>query len=242
MPEKGARPSWWPSHFRERVDSVQRHWLFAELDDAEWADLKAVAIRQRVAGGTRLFAKGDPTPGLHLVEEGAIKIYTMTESGAERIIDLVGPGEFCGEMGVVDRAPSSAWGAALGETALTVIPAAALERLLQSQPSVGWKISRVLAAKLRRAGEQLDEVLFLRSRERVLRHLVRLAERHGQPEGGGQVITLRLTHEELSRLAGTARETVSRTLAELQDRGLLAFRGRALWLRNVDALRQLAGC
>lgn len=219
---------------------MQRHWLFAELDDREWAEVSQAAVRRTVPGGTRLFAKGDPTPGLHLVEEGAVRIYTVTETGAERIIDIVGPGEFCGEMGVVDRAPSAAWGEAMGETRLVVISPGALERLLQASPSVGWKICRVLAAKLRQAGEQLDEALFLRSRDRVLRHLVRLAERHGEPEGEGRIITLRLTHEELARMVGTARETVSRTLAELQDRGLLRFRGRAMWVVDFDALCHLA--
>lgn len=220
---------------------MQRHWLFADLDETEWAELTRAATRTCVADGTLLFRRDDPTPGLHLVEEGAIKLYSITPEGAERIIDIIGPGEFCGEMGVINQAPSVAWGEALGETRLVIIPAAAVERLLQTAPLVGWKISRVLAAKLRRAGEALDEALFLRSRVRVLRHLVRLAERHGQPEGTGLVIGLRLTHEELAHLVGTARETVSRTLAELQGQGLLAFRGRALWVRDLAGLRGMAG-
>lgn len=220
---------------------MERHWLFAELDEPEWAALVRASVRQEVAGGTLLFRRGDPTPGLHLVEEGAIKIYTITPEGAERIIDIVGPGEFCGEMGVVDQAPSVAWGEAFGPTRLVIIPAAALERLLQSHPLVGWKIARVLVRKLRQAGEQLEEAIFLRSRDRVFRALVRLAERHGRPDGGGLVIDLRLTHEELAHLVGTARETVSRALGELQDGGLLAFQGRSLWLRDLAALRRLSG-
>lgn len=218
-----------------------QHWLFSGLGEGELTSLSALALHRTVPAGTMLFAGGDATPGLHLVERGAIKIFTVTADGAERIIDIIGPGEVCGEMGVVDGAPSAAWGQALGPTRVAVIPAAAFERLLLTEPSVGLKICRVLAAKLRATAAQLDEAIFLGARERVLRHLVRLAERHGRAQDTELRLGVRLTHQEIARLAGTARETVSRVLGELQDGQVLRFDERRMVIGDLPALRRLAG-
>lgn len=218
------------------MEVLRTHWLFADLSDAERTSLAAAAVRHAVADGTVLFRRDDPTPGLHVVETGAIKIFTLTAAGEERIIDIIGAGEFCGEIGVVDAAPSVAWGHALGPSVLWVIPPESFERVLLAHPRICLKLCRVLAGKVRATSRQLDEALFLSSRERVLRHLVRLAEKHGRPYDHGLKLEVRLTHQEIARLAGTARETVSRVLADLQDRSLLRFQGRLMLIPDLTAL------
>lgn len=220
---------------------LKQTWLFAELDATETARLAAAAVLRTAPAGQLLFCKGDPTPGLHLVETGSIKLYTLTEAGDERIIDFIGPGEICGEMGVVDAAPSMAWGESLEPVRYWVIPPAEFERVLLGNPNIAVKLCRVLVAKLRVSSRQLEETIFLSSRERVLNHLLRLAKRHGRPGEQGVLVGLRLTHLEIARLAGTARETVSRVLAELQDRGLLKVSGRQLCFPSLDGLQKLAG-
>lgn len=223
------------------MDLLRDHWLFTGLSETEWQQLRARAVGQRVAPGTLLFRKDDPTPGLHLVMEGVIRIFTVTPEGEERTVDYIGPGEFCGEMGVVDAAPSTAWGAALTPARLWVIPAAAFQQLLRANPGICLKLCRVLVAKLRAASQQLDESLFRSSRQRVLRQLIRLTERHGRAEAGGLRLDLPLTHQEIAHLAGTGRATVSRLLSELQERGVLVTRARRLTVTDLAALRAEAG-
>lgn len=214
--------------------------LLQALPEAEQTLLASVAIRRSLPDGTRLFSQGDPTPGLHLVEKGAIKIYQLTEAGQERIIDLIGRGGCCGEMGIIDRAASAAWGETLGQTELWVIPAAELERLLLAHPAFCLSLCRVVVGRLRQTGQQLEEAIRLGARQRVLRTLVRLLDQHGEAVPGGIRLGVRLTHEELSRLAGTARETVSRALLDLQDRQVVRFVGRQLEVIDPDRLRRLA--
>jgi CRP/FNR family transcriptional regulator, cyclic AMP receptor protein len=223
------------------MDQAAVHWLLDPLPEEEARRLLAGAPRRRARDGALLFRKGDPTPGLHLVEKGAIKIFSLTPEGEERIIDIVGPGEICGEMGIVDQAPSGAWGEALGVTEMRVIPAREFEQAMLASPSLTLAICRLLVARLRLSSRQLDESYFLGARERVLRHLVRLAERHGRAEEGGILLGVQLTHQEIANLAGTARETVSRVLGELQERRLLRFRGRRLYFPDPGALRALTG-
>lgn len=214
--------------------------LLQALPEAEKALLASIAVRRTLPDRTRLFRQGDPTPGLHLVERGAIKIFQLTESGEERIIDLVGRGGCCGEMGIIDRAPSAAWGETLGQTVLWVIPAIELERLLLAHPAFCLSLCRVVVGRLRQTGQQLEEAIRLGARQRVLRTLVRLVAGHGEVTPGGIRLGVRLTHEELGRLAGTARETVSRALLDLQDRQVVRFVGRQLEVLDPDQLHLLA--
>ncbi len=216
-------------------------WLFDGLDQEELRQIEAVATQRCVEDGTVLFRRGDPTPALHLVESGAVKIYSITPDGEERIISLVGPGEICGEMGIVDCAPSGAWGQAMGRTCFREIPAPAFERLMLTHPAICLKVCRVLVAKLRQAGRQIDETLFLTSRQRVLSQLLRLLEQMGRPDpGGGVRIPVKLTHQEIALLAGTSRETVTRLLSDLQSRGLLTIVDRQMVFSNVQGLRDLS--
>lgn len=221
---------------------MRNSWLFDGLDDHELRKLTDVAVYRCVDDGHVLFRRGDATPGLHLVESGVVKIYSITPEGEERILSLIGPGEFCGEMGIVDGAPSSAWGQALGRTCFWEVPAMAFERLMLSQPAICLKVCRVLVARVRQAGRQLDETLFLSSRQRVLCQLMRLAEQLGIPEhDGGVRVGVRLTHQEIALLAGTSRETVTRVLSDLTERGLLMTPDRQLVLADLQAIRLLAG-
>ncbi|HLO02446.1 MAG TPA: Crp/Fnr family transcriptional regulator [Symbiobacteriaceae bacterium] len=222
------------------TNQLSRFELLQALPEAEQALLVSVAVRRSLPGGTLLFRQGDPTPGLHLVEQGAIKIYSLTETGAERIIDLIGRGGCCGEMGIIDRVAASAWGETLGPTELWIIPAAALERLLLAHPAFCLSLCRVVVGRLRQTGQQLEEAIRLGARQRVLRSLLRLLDQHGEAVPGGIRLGVRLTHEELSRLAGTARETVSRALLDLQDRQVIRFVGRQLTVIDPDQLRALA--
>lgn len=222
------------------TNQLSRFALLQALPAAEQDLLASVAVRRSLPDGTLLFRQGDPTPGLHLVEKGAIKIYQLTESGEERIIDLIGRGGCCGEMGIIDRAPSAAWGETLGPTELWVIPAAELERLLLAHPAFCLSLCRVVVGRLRQTGQQLEEAIRLGARQRVLRTLVRLLAHHGEAVPGGIRLGVRLTHEELGRLAGTARETVSRVLLDLQDRRVIRFVGRQLEVIDPDRLQELA--
>jgi len=84
------------------------------------------------------------------------------------------------------------------------------------------------------------DVIFRDVKSRVARTLFDLAERHGTRSPQGVRIELKLTHQELANLVGTARETITRILAEFQDAGCLTVEGRHLVIRDQEALDAFA--
>ena len=82
--------------------------LFAELDTEALALLAARLRRRKLPGGTPVVYKGDPSGALYLIVSGRVKVHQATTSGDEVILDVKGPGDFFGEMSLLDGQPRSA--------------------------------------------------------------------------------------------------------------------------------------
>ena len=108
--------------------------------------------------------------------------------------------------------------------------------LKAAQPKIGLKLLRVLVQRLRRADEKIGGLVLLDVNGRVARLLLDMAD-----EGGGPRITRRLTHHTIAQMIGSSRETVSRAMRELVDRGLIEVTRREISIRNRDGLATLAG-
>jgi CRP/FNR family cyclic AMP-dependent transcriptional regulator len=110
------------------------------------------------------------------------------------------------------------------------------QQQLQQHPSVALKLLRVLVQRLRRADEKIGSLVLLDVNGRVAQLLLDLAE-----EGGGPRITRKLTHHTIAQMIGSSRETVSRAMRELVERGTIEVNRREITITNRDALRAMTG-
>jgi CRP/FNR family cyclic AMP-dependent transcriptional regulator len=107
---------------------------------------------------------------------------------------------------------------------------------LQQHPSVALKLLRVLVQRLRRADQKIGSLVLLDVNGRVAQLLLDLGE-----ESGGPRITRKLTHHTIAQMIGSSRETVSRAMRELVERGLIEVSRREITIINGDALRSMTG-
>ncbi|MDF9407966.1 Crp/Fnr family transcriptional regulator [Pelotomaculum isophthalicicum JI] len=98
------------------------------------------------------------------------------------------------------------------------------------------KIIEILSNRLKQANRQIEELVFLNARSRVIYNLISLAKEYGRPEEGEITISLQLTHAELAKLVGISRETMTKVLAELQDSNLIKVTRKKLQVINLDDL------
>src|SRR5262245_9661729 len=87
--------------------------FLAELAETELQALAAVCRVRRFRRGEVLFHEGDPGNALFLIQSGQVKILRVTDEGEDRILHVLGPGEYLGELSLVDGAPRSATAQAL---------------------------------------------------------------------------------------------------------------------------------
>jgi CRP/FNR family transcriptional regulator, cyclic AMP receptor protein len=166
-----------------------------------------------VRAGHAAVRQGEPCPDLWAVESGLFEARVVSQDGRSFLFDLLGPGDPIGGLG---EAPSP-W------TATALRPA----RLL---PIRGDDAPLAMMASAQRATAIASELAWFSVSERIERRLVDLARRFGRPVGGGMLIPVRLTQDDLASMVGATRETANRALARLLARGAIERQSRGRYV------------
>src|SRR5436309_8088181 len=202
-------------------------------------DLRALArlVRERThPRGSLILTQGDPGEALFLIRSGQVKVSVLSEDGREVILSVLGSGSFFGEMALVDDEPRSAHVIAMEDTTLLVLRREDFQGILKQTPSIALALLRELSRRLRRVDEKVGSLVLLDVNGRVAQLLLDLAD-----EAASNRITRRLTHHTIAQMIGSSRETVSRTMRELVDKGFIEISRREILIRDRAALEASAG-
>jgi CRP/FNR family transcriptional regulator, cyclic AMP receptor protein len=203
--------------------------------------LFAKAHPQSVAAEQMVFLAGDAGDGCYRVEEGLLKVSVVGSGGDERILAILGPGSFVGELSMIDGAPRSASVSALRDSKLSFVSRAAFETYGQSNPEVYRHVMTLLARRLRDTNSALAATSFLSVKGRVARALLSLAEAFGHDVGGGRILVRqKVTQSDLGAMAGIARENVSRILKDWTSRAMISRLAGYYCLEKKAAIEQEA--
>jgi CRP/FNR family cyclic AMP-dependent transcriptional regulator len=218
------------------ADVLKRVPLFNDLSEAELARFAEVTREREYPRNSVILFEDDPGDALYIVSTGQVKVVLIGEDGREVILSVLGDGDFFGEMSLIDDEPRSAHVIAMKDSHLLVLRRDDFQQQLQQHPSVALKLLRILVQRLRRADEKIGSLVLLDVNGRVAQLLLDLAE-----ESGGPRITRKLTHHTIAQMIGSSRETVSRAMRELVERGLIAVSRREITILDHDALRAMTG-
>jgi len=218
------------------ADVLKRVPLFNDLSEAELARFAEVTREREYPRNSVILFEDDPGDALYIVSSGQVKVVLIGEDGREVILSVLGDGDFFGEMSLIDDEPRSAHVIAMKDSHLLVLRRDDFQTQLQQHPSVALKLLRVMVQRLRRADEKIGSLVLLDVNGRVAQLLLDLAE-----ESGGPRLTRKLTHHTIAQMIGSSRETVSRAMRELVDRGLIEVSRREITITNADALRAMTG-
>lgn len=218
------------------TDVLKRVPLFSDLSEAELARFADVTREREYPKNSVILFEDDPGDALYIVSTGQVKVVLIGEDGREVILSVLGDGDFFGEMSLIDDEPRSAHVIAMKDSQLLVLRRDDFQARLEEQPKIALKLLRVLVQRLRRADEKIGGLVLLDVNGRVAQLLLDLAE-----ESGGPRITRRLTHHTIAQMIGSSRETVSRAMRELVERGAIEVSRREITIKQADALRSLTG-
>lgn len=207
--------------------------LFAEVSEADLAALAAGLRRRKYARSQIIFTQGDPGTNLCLIEEGRVRISVASDDGKELVLGMLGPGDFFGELALLDGEPRSADAIAHEATTLLLLARDDFLRFLESRAHVSAVLLAAMSRKLRATTQQAQDVAFLDVPSRLARALLGVA-------GAGEPPVCRVTQGELAGLVGATRESVNKWLGQFERRGLLSRRRGAITLLDRAALRRLS--
>jgi CRP/FNR family transcriptional regulator len=184
-----------------------------------------------------IFHEGDPGDALFIVQSGLVKISLPGETGDEAILATLGPGDFFGELALLDGAPRSATATALEATETMVLPRDRFRELIATHESIRDSFMASVAQELRRLTTHVEELHFLDIAGRLAARLVRLAREGGRPQPDG---TLRLdapiTQGDLAAMVGSTRQSVNKLLGLYASDGLIRLERDAIIVLDLDGL------
>lgn len=196
--------------------------LFSELTDHELNLLAASGSRQKFPDKNVIFQEGDSGEVLFIILSGKVKVMLTGKNGQEFILSHLGPGNFFGEMAILESAPRSASVITVEGSEFFLLGRKELTELLKHHPDIAMKILKNLSQRLRKVSEQVRSLVMFDVYGRVGRCLLNLAEFQDGVETHGQLlISNRPSFQELANMVGCSRETLSRTLKALKENGSL---------------------
>ncbi len=200
--------------------------IFAELSDSDFESLGQLTTRRHFPRDAVVFFENDEGDSFFMILQGRVKVTILGDDGREVILSMLGPGDFFGEMALLDDEPRSATAIAVEDTDLLSLQRSDFEGVVATKVSISAALIKVLSARLRRANHQISTLALLDVYGRVARVLMDMAREEGRRLRDGRIAFRRATHQEIANRIGTTRETVTRMMKDLERQGLIQVDGK----------------
>ncbi len=192
---------------------------------------------QTFTKGEYVVHKGGRGEDLFFLLDGRLLVVDVTAEGRQTGLNFLTPGDFFGELALIDELPRSASIMAVARSVVAVLPKVSARALIYETPLVAERMLRHIALKLR-ASTDFRAVLSI---PQVFQRVCALLQLLAKPDPG-QLLTIENmpTHQHLALMANSSRETVSRVLTALIDQGVLEKDNRRVIVRQPLELARLA--
>lgn len=213
--------------------------IFSDLAAEHLSPLATKLRRRNYQRGEVIFHQDDPADRMHIVVEGRVRISIASEDGREKDIALLQPGECFGEMALLDGSSRSATATAAESSQTFVLSRQDFMDFLEEHPEVVAKTTNLLTRRLRSMNQMLGDMAFLDVPTRVAKQLLELADTYSGNEDN-ETIGVPLSQDELARLVGASRETISRALNSYRRLGILSTSHRLITITDREALERMS--
>jgi len=152
--------------------------------------------------GDLIFREGDMGNEMYIIQSGKVKITKQLKNGEEKTLVILGPGDFFGEMAVIDKDVRSANAVALDASRLIALDEEVFEMHMQTNPKIVKKILKNLTSRLRDANQQIANLMIKDANRLVCNTILLVVHKHGQEGPGGITMDIPFTVQELSKMCG----------------------------------------
>lgn len=183
-----------------------------------------------------IYREGQQPFRLYLLRTGRVKVYKTNEDGKDLIITVCHAGDHLGYNALLEDKAYSDTAEALEETEIASVSKAAFTSLMEN-PAIASDFIRLLAGNVREKENQLIGLAYNSLRKKVAEALLTLQEKFEKP--GILPTVIHISRENIAALAGTAKESLIRTLGDFRDEGLISLSGSDITIADIRRLGQL---
>jgi len=224
------------------VETLRRVPFFAVLPADELKALASHCVVRRLGKEELLFEEGDPCEGLYVVQQGAVKLFKMADTGREQVLVIERGGSTVGELPLFDGGTFPASARASEDSTLLFLPKREFLDLCRHNSEVTFAVIRTLAWRFRYMTSLVEELSLKEVSHRLARFLRDRAANLGVRTRRGVEFPLEETNQEIGAEIGTVRDLVSRNLRRFVDRGIIRLERRKVIVLDMAELEaQIAG-
>ncbi len=207
--------------------------FFKNAPDKFWKELEALGVVQQFFRRQFIYMEGDDVNYFPIILTGSLRVYKSDPSGREITLYRLTPGEGCvlSAFAILSQSGFTATAEVEGRSSVLLIPAPVFRDWVNRYEVWRDYIFRMLFSQLNSVIAKMQSLAFERVDERLADYLVQSAVRQN-------VTVLRLTHQQIARDLGTAREVVSRILKEFERANLVKLERGRVYVLNIPALKQ----
>jgi CRP-like cAMP-binding protein len=188
--------------------------------------------------GDVIFREGDPGTEMFIIQSGKVKISKLIKGGDEKTLVILGPGDFFGEMAVIDKDNRSANAIAIEPSRLISLDEDVFEMHMQTNPKIVKKILKNLSTRLREANQQIANLMIRDTNRLVANTVLLVAHKHGEEGAEGISMNIDFSISELSKMCGVDIEKTREVVDKMVKARVLKLFGETMVVTSLEGLEK----
>ncbi|MFQ6606586.1 MAG: Crp/Fnr family transcriptional regulator [Fidelibacterota bacterium] len=213
--------------------------IFSDLPRSALSKIAERMVSRSYSKGQMILLEDALGETFFVIASGGVKITRLSDDGREVILAMLGEADFFGEMSLLDGEGRSANVVALEDSEVLTLTRSDFLEILEQYPKIAISLLEELTRRLRKSDQQIESLSLSDVEHRIGITLVRLAEELGTIHMGDVTIRNLPFQQDIANMAGTSRETVSRTLAILEEKGYIHRDKRTLTIFDFNSFRKV---
>jgi len=214
----------------ERAAGLKAVPFFTQLTERELELVRSLSSEKHYPKNAVVLTEGEMGDSLYMIRSGKVKVFIGDQEGREMILKILGPGDFFGEMSMIDKQPRSASITTLETSVFLVLSHAAFEKCIEQVPRIATVVMRILAQRVREADKKIGTLALMDVYGRVASTLLELAV----VDNGKLMVGEKLSQQDLANMVGASREMVNRILKDLSARGFISVESKSITIINRE--------
>lgn len=224
-----------------------KHWylknldMFSHLRDEEMHHVieKTSAMRE-IKKGEILYLQGSSDKDIYILKKGAVKINKLSSDGKALTLDIFNGGTLFGELGTIGESERDETAEVVEDGLLCIMSKSNFDEMLKIVPGLSIRLNKIIGLRRRKIENKLLDLLYSTVEERLAKTLINLLDDFGIPDNDSFILKIKLTHQDLSELIASTRETTTATLNNLKKEGLIDYEGKYIRIPDKDKLASLS--
>lgn len=212
--------------------------IFSDLPQNVLDEIASIGTQKNYKKNETIFLENDPGTALFFIISGKVKISRTSDDGKEVILSIISENDFFGEMAILDGMSRSASVIATEDSELYIIKREDFLELIKKHPEVSITLLSELTSRLRAADMKIKSLSLKDAEGKVATVILQIADDVGKIKRGVVEIEKLPLQQDLANMAGTSRETISRTLHSFVKKGMIELEGSKLRILDYEKFKE----